>query len=92
MNLVDDYPEEGERIQFLLDRDGLRNTDIFVEQTMGLYRKAVVFKRDPCKNRDYRIKYVKAYLEFKRFKQADLHTLAQLIDMQLPQLKPPKTA
>ena len=72
--LLQNYPEEGNRIQFLIDRDGLDAAIDFVSQTMMLYRKAVVFKRDPCKSRSYRIKFVRSYLEFKRFKHLDIET------------------
>ena len=82
--LSQNYPEEGNRILFLLKRDGLIKTMDFVSQTMMLYRRAVVFKRDPCKSRSYRINFTRSYLEFKRFKQLDTETRMLLTsDIQL---------
>ena len=82
--LLQNYPEEGNRIQFLLKRDGLIKTMDFVKQTMMLYRRAVVFQRDPCKSRSYRINFIRSYLEFKRFKQLDTETRMLLTsDIQL---------
>lgn len=67
MNFVVDYPEEGKRLQFLFERDGLAKTVIFASQTMKLYKTAILRHLPPCANKDYRIKYVRAYNEFKRF-------------------------
>lgn len=67
MNFIADYPEEGSRLQFLFERDGLADTVRFAAQTMKLYKIAALHHLPPCANRDYRIKYIRAYNEFKRF-------------------------
>ena len=79
MKWTDDFPEEGKRLQFLISRDGLTSTLAWVQQTIPLYRKAVLYKLPPCANRDYRVKYIKAYLDLKRFKRKGYNSLVQLM-------------
>lgn len=67
MNLVANYPEEGKRLQFLFERDGLTGAARFSDQTLRLYSIAVTERRPPCKNYEYRIKYKAAIVDFKRF-------------------------
>jgi hypothetical protein len=60
---------ETDRLQFILDRDGLEEALSFAERTLIIYRRHVIGKY--C-TRENRRAFVCSYLDFKRFiKQAN---------------------
>ena len=72
--LIDtEYPLEYDRINFVIERDGLKKAIEFAKQTLKVYRKSVLHsakrgieKPHHASFRDFRPKFIKRYLEFKR--------------------------
>ena len=67
---------EQQRIQFMIDRDGLEGATDFARRTMKIYRTAVLksAKRGHEKphfasTNDWRRKFIQSYLSFKAFLQ-----------------------
>ena len=64
---------ERERLSFLIDRDGFKETKEWAARTMRIYRKAVLKNGNDGSNphfassREYRRKFIEAYLHLKRF-------------------------
>jgi len=59
--------DERERIGFLLRRDGLSSTLRWVDQTMKIYRRAVLNKHHHASLPEYRRKYIQSYCDFKHW-------------------------
>ena len=59
--------EEHGRIEFLVQRDGVKAAVVWVDRTMRIYRRAVRDKRHFASTNEYRRKFIKAYCEFKRW-------------------------
>jgi hypothetical protein len=59
--------EENERIEFLVQRDGVEAAVAWVDHTIRIYRRAVLDKRHFASTSEYRRKFIKAYCEFKRW-------------------------
>jgi len=58
---------ERARIEFLIERDGLQQTTEWVRRTMHIYRRAVLDKRHFAHAHPHRLRFIVAYLEFKRW-------------------------
>ncbi len=58
---------EHARVEFLIERDGLRQTTAWVRRTMQIYRRAVLSKGHFAHSHLYRQRFIVAYLEFKRW-------------------------
>lgn len=63
----EDLTQEGDRIRFLLHRDGVESTIAWVRRTLRSYRAAVLDKRHFASSRPYRRGFIKSYCEFKRW-------------------------
>lgn len=58
---------EHARIQLLIERDGLPRATDWVRRTMHIYRRAVLTKGHFAHSYPYRLRFIVAYLEFKRW-------------------------
>jgi hypothetical protein len=58
---------EKARIEFLIERDGLAQTNEWVRRTMDIYRRAVLTRGHFGHSYPYRHRFIMAYLEFKRW-------------------------
>lgn len=68
------YGVETERLQFIVERDGLVEAVHFAKTTLENYRKAILHSvkrghRNPhhASIQDYRLKFIESYLGFKAF-------------------------
>jgi len=60
------FVEEGNRLHFIMQRDGLNGAINFARQTMKIYRTSVV-KKTFASSPVYKETFIKSYLDFKRF-------------------------
>ncbi|WP_260335242.1 hypothetical protein [Paraburkholderia sp. MM5384-R2] len=58
---------EHARIEFLVARDGVPQTIVWVRRTMCLYRRAVLMKGNYANSHPYRRRFILAYCEFKQW-------------------------
>jgi hypothetical protein len=58
---------EHARVEFLIERDGLQQTTVWVRRTIRIYRRAVLSKGHFAHSHPYRCRFIVAYLEFKRW-------------------------
>lgn len=59
--------QEQNRIQFLLQRDGLPATIAWVDRTLRIYRAAVLDQHHFASTNGFRRGFVESYCEFKRW-------------------------
>lgn len=64
---------EENRIRFLLQRDGLAATMVWVGRTLRIYRAAVLDKDHYAAGNGFRRSFIEAYCDFKRWLTA-MHT------------------
>ncbi len=62
---------EASRIEFLLRRDGVAATLIWVRRTLAIYRRSVLDRRHFAHNTEYRLKFIASCLEFRRWLAAN---------------------
>ncbi len=67
MKLHGGVRDERERIEFLLQRDGLMSTLGWADRTMRIYRSAVLNKHHHASLPEYRHKYIQSYCDFKHW-------------------------
>lgn len=58
---------ESERIQFLVNRDGLRAARVWVERTVNIYRTALRNPREYAATEPYRGRFERAVREFEEW-------------------------
>ena len=65
---------EKQRLDFIIERDGLAEAITFAKRTMVIYRKSVLISRKRgfdkphhASFREYRRKFIQSYCEFMRF-------------------------
>ncbi len=64
---------EGFRLRLLVERDGPEAAVAWAERTMHLYRQALLSRHHSAKKphfattAEYRVRYIRSYLHFKRF-------------------------
>ena len=61
---------EAVRIGFLLQRDGPAATRAWVKRTLGIYRHAVLDRRNFASAPDYRRRYLQSCADFRRWLSA----------------------
>ena len=59
---------EIERIDFVKQQRGDEGLKLWLDQTISIYRKAVLDKSHFASNNHYRRKFIESYIELKRFR------------------------
>jgi hypothetical protein len=58
---------ENSRIEFLVQRDGIAATQVWVRRTLAIYRSAVLNRKHFAHNAEYRTTFIVSCLSFRRW-------------------------